>query len=110
MQWRYQIVLTMGKSCRRSCDYVRLVVLRDPFLVVVFFEAAFFAPVFFAPVFFAPVFFATVFFATVFFATVFFATVFFDATFRVADLASMAWCLGEISLGAPFGSVVVSNS
>ena len=85
MQWRYQIALTMGKSCRRSCDYVRLVVLRDPLLVVVFFEAAFFT-------------------------TVFFATSFFDAAFRVADLASMAWCLGEISLGAPFGSVVVSNS
>ena len=90
MTWSYQIALTTGKSCRRSCDYVRLVVLRDPFLVVVFFEAAFFA--------------------TVFFATVFFATVFFEAAFRVADLASMAWCLGEIGLAAPFGSVVVSNS
>ena len=95
MTWSYQIALTTGKSCRRSCDYVRLVVLRDPFLVVVFFEAAFFA---------------TVFFATVFFATLFFATVFFEAAFRVADLASMAWCLGEIGLAAPFGSVVVSNS
>ena len=90
MQWRYQIPLTMEKLCRRSCDYVRLVALRDPSLVVVFFEAAFFAPAFFAPAFFAPA--------------------FFDAAFRVADLAPMAWCLGEISLGAPFGSVVVSNS
>ena len=80
MKWRYEITLTMGKSCRRSCDYVRLVVLRDPFLVVVFFEAAFFA------------------------------TVFFDAAFRVADFALIAWCLGEIGLTAPFGSVVVSNS
>ena len=85
MTWHHQIALTTGKRCRRSGDYVRLVVLRDPFLVVVFF-------------------------ATVFFATVFFATVFFDAAFRFAGLASMVWCLGESDLAAPFGSVVVSNS
>ena len=45
-----------------------------------------------------------------FFAAVFFEAGFFNAAFRFSGLASMAGCLDEFDLEAPFGGVVVSNS
>ena len=80
MTWHHQIALATAKARWQSGDYVWLVVLRGFFLVEVFFAA------------------------------VFFDDAFFDATFRFAGLASMAWCIGESDLAAPFGDVVVSNS
>lgn len=53
---------------------------------------------------------ALVFLAVAFFATVFFEAGFFNTTFRFSDLASMAGCLDEFDLVAPFGGVVFSNS
>ena len=55
-------------------------------------------------------FFVAVFFKAVFFATVFFEAGFFNSIFRISGLASMAGCLNEFDLVAPFGGVVVSNS
>ena len=73
------------RRSRRSGDYVWLVVLRDAFLPLGFLMV-------------------------VFFAVVFFEAGFFNAAFCFSGLASMAGCLNEFDLAAPFGGVVVSNS
>ena len=85
MTWHHQIVHVKAKTRAQSGDYVWLVVLRDVFLALGFL-------------------------LVVFFAVVFFKAGFFTAAFRFSGLASMAGCLDDFDLAAPFGGVVVSNS
>ena len=51
-----------------------------------------------------------VFLALGFLVAAFFEAGFFNAAFRFSGLASMAWCLDEFDLAAPFGGVVANNS
>ena len=80
----YTANLQDQQRCRLG-NYVWLVVLRDAFLLLGFRAVAFFA-------------------------AVFFEAGFFNVAFCFFGLASMAGCLDEFDLAAPFGGVVVTNS